>query len=223
MRKALLSRNAALASCMTAALLSGCAANQGTVAPPMPIPMASAQGYAQQKQQGVNVTRQFVGLWENAKHNMQDSFSNCLAVSNANNSSPNACWRQLRSQATGYENQFSGLYANGLEPVQQQHFAQARQSAVTYFQLLESYSKQCIDNLNDCMQKQDPTKIAIKDAKDRVNDLLSGTVTAGSVGAGTGFESNQVNSGLSGLQNSPSAVAPSAQEPALQGVPADDD
>lgn len=200
-------------------LLAGCATDQGTVAPPLPIPMASAQGYAQQKQRGINVTRQFVGLWAHAKHGMQASFSNCLAVSNANNSSPNACWRQLKSQATGYANQFSGLYASGLQPDQQQHFAMARQSAVTYFQLLETYSKQCVDDLSGCMRKQDPTKIAIKDAKDRVNRLLSGTVTSGSAGAGVNFESSQVNSGLSGLRNGPSAVAPSAQIPALQQAP----
>jgi len=69
------------------------------------------------------------------------------------------------------------------------------------------------------MRKQDPTKIAIKDAKDRVNQLLSGTVTSGSIGAGVNFESSQVNNGLSGLSNSPAAVAPSAQVPALQDVP----
>ncbi|MBE7563097.1 hypothetical protein H7F10_09070 [Acidithiobacillus sp. HP-6] len=204
---------------VAATLLAGCATNQGTVAPPLPIPLASAQGYAQQKQQGINVTRQFVGLWANAKHSMQANFANCLAVSNANNSSPDACWRQLKSQATGYANQFSGLYASGLQPDQQQHFAMARQSAVTYFQLLETYSKQCIDDLSGCMRKQDPTKIAIKDAKDRVNQLLSGTVTSGSIGAGVNFESSQVNNGLSGLSNSPAAVAPSAQVPALQDVP----
>lgn len=202
---------------MVVMLMAGCATDQGTVAPPLPIPLASAQGYALQKQEGVNVTRQFVGLWAHAKHNMQASFSNCLAVSNANNSSPNACWRQLKSQATGYANQFSGLYASGLQPDQQQHFAMARQSAVTYFQLLETYSKQCVDDLSGCMRKKDPTKMAIKDAKDRVNQLLSGTVTAGSVGAGVNFESSQMNGGLSGLRNSPSAVAPSAQVPALQG------
>jgi hypothetical protein len=200
-------------------LLAGCATDQGTVAPPLPIPLASAQGYALQKQQGINVTRQFVGLWAHAKHSMTANFSNCLAVSNANNSSPNACWRQLKSQATGYANQFSGLYASGLQPDQQQHFAMARQSAVTYFQLLETYSKQCVDDLSRCMRKKDPTKMAIKDARDRVNQLLSGTVSSGSAGAGVNYESSQVNGGLSGLRNSPSAVAPSAHVPALQGAP----
>lgn len=198
------------------ALLSGCATDQGTVAPPLPIPLASAQGYADQQQQGINVTRQFVGLWEHAKHGMQNSFSNCIAVSNANNGSPNVCWRQLKSQSTAYANKFSGLYANGLLPDQQQHFAMARQSAVTYFQLLETYSKQCIDDLRGCMRKQDPTKIAINDAKTKVNQLLSGTVVAGSAGGGINYESSQVNSGLSGLRNSPSAISPTAQVPALQ-------
>jgi len=66
---------------VAATLLAGCATDQGTVAPPLPIPLASAQGYAQQKQQGINVTRQFVGLWANAKHSMQANFANCLAVS----------------------------------------------------------------------------------------------------------------------------------------------
>ena len=199
---------------LTSALLAGCAANEGTVAPPMPIPMATAQGYAQQRQQGVNITRQFVGRWEAAKHHMQDSFENCLAVSNANGGGTTACWQQMDHQATGYANQFSGLYADGLQGAQQQHFAMARQSAVTYFQLLESYAKQCIRNVDACMSSGDATKMAITNAKKRVDDLLAGTVTDGSVGAQ--YESGQVNSNLSGLSSSPSAVAPTAQTPALQ-------
>lgn len=195
-------------------LLAGCAANQGTIAPPMPIPMAAAQSYAQQKQQGINVTRQFVGLWENAKHHMQNSFTNCIEISNANGGSPTACWQGLHQQATGYANKFSGLYTDGLQGAQQQHFAMARQSAVTYFQLLETYSKQCIHDLNACMSPNDPTKSAITAAKKRVDGLLEGTITSGSAGAI--FENGQVNDNLSGLSNSPAAVAPSAQVPALQ-------
>jgi hypothetical protein len=197
--------------------MTGCAANQGTIAPPMPIPMTSAKKYAQQKQQGINVTRQFAGLWESAKHTMENSFSNCLAVSNADGGSTDNCWNQLKTQATGYANQFSGLYANGLQGAQQEHFAMARQSAVTYFQLLETYAKQCINNVRICLQANNPTKSAIADAKEHVNQLLAGTVVAGSVGSvGNHYESGEVNNNLSGLSNSPSAIAPSAEVPALQ-------
>ncbi len=195
-------------------LLAGCAVNQGTIAPPMPIPMVAAQSYAQQRQQGINVTRQFVGLWENAKHHMKNSFTNCIEISNANGGSPRACWQGLNQQAIGYANQFSGLYADGLQGAQHQHFSMARQSAVTYFQLLETYSKQCIHDLNACMSPNDPTKSAMAAAKKRVDDLLAGTITTGSAGAI--FENGQVNDNLAGLSNSPTAVAPSAQVPSLQ-------
>lgn len=196
-------------------LLAGCAANEATMAPPMPISMAAAQGYAQQRQQGINVTRQFVDRWEDAKHHMQDSFENCLAISNANGGGTGACWEQMDHQATGYANNFSGLYATGLQGSQQQHFAMARQSAVTYFQLLESYAKQCIRNIRECLSSSNATKVSIADAKKRVDELLSSTVVSGSMG-GQQYESNRVDNNLSGLSSSPSAIAPAAQTPALQ-------
>ncbi len=194
-------------------LLSGCAADEATIAPPMPIPLAEAQGYAQQKQKGVNVTRQFVGMWQSAKHHMANSLANCIDVSNANGGSTKSCWERLNQQASGYANQFSGVYASGLQPAQQQHFAMARQSAVTYFQLLQSYSKQCIENTAACISPNNPTKYAMKIAKARVNALLGGTKNASPDSA---FESGQINDNLSSLSNSPSAVAPSAQVPTLQ-------
>lgn len=195
--------------------LAGCASENISDKPPMPIPMQQANAYAQQKQVGINTSRQFAGLWEDAKQAISDNLSNCAQLSSARHTDGSECFRAMHAEALADANRFSGLYASGLSPQQAMSFARARQAAVTYFQLAERFADGCVANMQQCVSTRNETRSEMLAARARVDSMLGDTAMAQPGGASS-YEANRVNKGLSDLGSTPNAVSPAAENPALQ-------
>ena len=209
-------RSLALAASVCAGItLAGCASENISDKPPMPIPMQQAAAYAQQKQVGINTSRQFAGLWQGAKQSMGDNLSNCAQLSSARHTDGTECFRAMHAEALADANRFAGLYASGLSPQQALSFARARQAAVTYFQLAERFASGCVANMRQCGSKQNETRTEMLAAKARVDKML-GATAMDQPGSASSYEANRVDSGLSDLGSTPNAVAPAAENPALQ-------
>ena len=212
-------RSLALAASVCAGLaLAGCASENLSDKPPMPISMQQASAFAQQKQVGINVSRQFAGMWQGAKQAISDHLTNCVQLSSARHTDGSECFSAMHAEALTDANRFSGLYANGLSPEQAMSFARARQAAVTYFQLVERFASGCVANLQQCGSPQNATRQQMLAAKARVDRLL-GATAMDQPGSASAYEAGQVNSGLSGMSSTPNAVSPAAQMPSLEQRP----
>ncbi|MGC9239506.1 MAG: hypothetical protein ACP5D5_07565 [Acidithiobacillus sp.] len=193
-------------------LAAGCAAKYGTTVPAMPISMDQAQAQANVRQAGINVSRQFVGTWENAKGTMKNSLAQCAMASRQDQS---ACWQKLQSQANAFSTEFAGMTVQGLSPEQMRSFGMARQAAVQFFQLSSQYAQACGISIARCVH-DDRLRYRMNAERKAVDGyLLNARIIPGNTGQAMQYAGRSVDQNLEAMRN-PAMTPPADNQPLLQ-------